>query len=123
MKLSTAFVSPQLVSKDSRVSPDAVEPETSSQGVFVDPKTLLSFPIATAVTSSLSQVLANLTGIDLKTIGFIVALLVGGLIFAITMSDRSARPKTGMAWAVAIGIAAINSLLLYAAMVGINKIK
>ena len=126
MRMADAFVNVRAIAP-TRALEEAesqnTAPQTNSQGVFVDPKTLVSFPIATAVASTISQVLVGLSGEKSPLIGLVVALAIGGLIFAITMSDANARPTTRMGWAVASGIALINSLLLYAAMVGIGQLK
>lgn len=122
MRVADAFVNPKPIKPSTAAIPMAVTPPPSSQGVFVDPKSLVSFPIATAVVSTIAQALIRLIHGHSAIIGLSVAVAVGGLIFAVTMSDSSARPQTKVGWAVAVSIAVINSLLLYAAMVGIGQL-
>lgn len=100
----------------------AAEPKGAGQGVFVDAKSLASFPIAAAVVTTISQIAVKVLGGDLAWVALAVALAVGALIFAITMSDPGARPKSLLNWAIAVAIAIVNSLLLYAAVIGIDQL-
>ena len=93
-----------------------------AQGVFVDPKTLASFPVAAAVVTTVTQVVVKITNGSTAWIALVVALVIGALIVAITMTDVGARPKTKLEWIITLVTAAINSLLLYAAVVGIQQI-
>jgi len=111
--LRSALVSTPTVSQGGAVE---------SQGIFVDPKSLASFPVAAAVVATLSQIAIKISGGQLASVALIVALVVGALIFAITMGEPTARPKTPLDWAIAVAIAIINSLLLYASVVGIKQL-
>ena len=93
------------------------------RGAFVDPISLASFPVAAAVVSTLTQIAVRALGWTVNSVAFIVALLIGALIFLITMTDPQARPKTWKEWLIAASIAFINSMLLYAATVGINQLQ
>jgi len=55
-------------------------------------------------------------------VALILSLLIGALIVAITMSEPSARPKNKREWTIPLGIVMINSLLRYAAVLGIGEI-
>jgi len=95
-----------------------------AQGVFVDPKSLASFPIAAAIATTLSKIAVRWwSGADILWVALPVALLVGALIFAITISDASARPKKLLEWVIAIAIATVNALMLYATVIGIDQLQ
>jgi hypothetical protein len=105
----------------------AVEADTeneaqTTQGVFVDPKTLASFPIAASVVTTISQIVVRAMGGNMVIVALIVSLLIGALIVAITMSEPTARPRKLLEWVITIAIAVINSMLLYAAVVGVGQI-
>ncbi len=95
----------------------------TAQGVFVDPKTLASFPIATAVVTAISQIIVRtVSGANMAWVALAVSFAIGGLIFAITMTEEKARPHGALAWTIAVGVAIVNSLLLYAAASGVGQI-
>jgi|ERR1035437_3868412 sensor c-di-GMP phosphodiesterase-like protein len=98
-----------------------VQPGTA-QGVFVDPKSLASFPIAAAVVTTISQIVVRVMKAEMIWVALIVSLLIGALIVAITMTDPNARPKSKLEWAISLAIAVINCLLLYAAVIGIDQL-
>lgn len=92
--------------------------EESKKGAFVTAAALASFPVASGVVTILWKVVA-LSGVDfLEGRGGIAlaALLVGFVLWATTSSaNGSWRVHAGE-----IGIAVINTALLFAAAVGID---
>jgi hypothetical protein len=90
----------------------------SAEGVFLSAKSLLSFPIASGVVTMLWKLSSHYLKVgDIAVL--IISLLVGALIFAISISDSSARPQGFLGWVIAIGIALINSLFLAASSLGL----
>lgn len=90
----------------------------TAEGVFLSAKSLLSFPIASAVVTTLWKLSSHYWKVgDIAVL--IISLLVGALIFAISISDTSARPQGFLGWIIAIGIALINSLFLAASSLGL----
>jgi hypothetical protein len=127
--LNDVFIRPDVVRSRSEVvdleAADAVvaQPqEIATQGVFVDPKSLASFPIAAAVVTTLAKIAERMLQADPFWVALAVSFAVGALIVAITMTEPTARPKGRLQWTITIAIAVINSGLLFAAVVGIDQI-
>jgi hypothetical protein len=92
-------------------------------GLFTCPESLL-FPVATSLVATIvraSRTLAR-TAIDPTSVALVAAFVVGTMIFAITVSDREARPSDARTWLTAIVSATFNCLLLCAAAVGVEKL-
>jgi len=98
----------------------------SGQGLtvssFVNPQSLASFPGASFVVALLTQTIRSLNA-DLRSalwIPFVVSLVVGSIVFLVSLSDENStsRPTTTPGWIVAIFIAFVNSIVLYLAAIG-----
>jgi len=88
--------------------------------VFITPQSLASFPVASAVVTTLWALAAKMFPWGASTsVLLVLSLVVGGIIFAISVSSPSSQPKDFKAWLVAGAIAVINSLLLAAAALGV----
>jgi hypothetical protein len=90
-------------------------------GVFITPQSLVTFPGASlAVTVVLVLLKKLVPGISTSPwVTLVAALVVGTVIFIITISDADAAPKTRMKWLVAVAIALFNSLYLAASILGL----
>jgi len=102
----------------------AGEPETQSVGAFLTPQSLLSFPVASGAVTLVWKSLGALSS-PLGTanwVPLVVALLVGLIIYLISVSDdKMPKPSGGMR-IVGIGIAVLNAFFLFAAAVGVATV-
>jgi hypothetical protein len=81
----------------------------------------MAFPIASSLVATLWQATSSLGFQDQPYIGFAIALLVGAVVYAITISD----PRLKMTRAerlVGLGIGLFNSVYLYMAAKGIHEL-
>ena len=92
-------------------------------GLFTCPESLV-FAVATSLVATLVRAAKTIarTDLDSTTLALAAAFAVGAAIFAVSMSDRGARPDHGRGWITAIAAAALNCLLLCVAAVGIEKL-
>ena len=97
----------------------AAAAEGSSEGVFLSAKSLLSFPVATATVTFIWKLCQHYWNVGDIWVLYI-SLAVGGLIFLIVISEKSARP-TGIGWIVSVVLAFVNSLFLAASALGLVK--
>jgi hypothetical protein len=91
--------------------------------VFSAPQSLVAFPIATSLIATVTRAARTIGRMesDSPWVPLFAALLAGVVIFGLTMTDADSRPKTAAGWAIAACTAAINSLLLFVAALGIEK--
>jgi len=107
---------------------DAVAAETppaQSTSPFLTPQSVASFPVASGIVYAISQGIAKLPvpAHVSPFIPLVVALLVGAIIYAITFDDkRVPRPSSPREWAISVGIALLNSLLLWTSAIGISTV-
>jgi len=88
--------------------------------VFITPQSLASFPVASAVVTTLWALATKMFPWGASTtVLLVLSLVVGGIIFAISVSSPASQPKEVKGWLVAGAIAVINSLLLAAAALGV----
>lgn len=90
-------------------------------GVFITPKSILTFPTASFVVTFiwlLAQKLFPTWGSS-TWVPVLASLLVGLVIFLATTSDEEAKPKGSQAWFVSGAIAFFNSLYLAASALGL----
>jgi|ERR1700677_1165135 hypothetical protein len=92
----------------------------ASEGAFLSPKSLASFPIASGVVTMIWKLMQHFWNIGDVAVLYI-SLLVGGFIFLIVVSGDSGRPQRMIDWIVSIVIALLNSLLLAASALGLVK--
>jgi hypothetical protein len=90
-----------------------------AEGAFVSSKSLVSFPVASALVTILFKLLQRLLKVNEIAILYI-AIVIGVLIFLIIINNKDARPTEPIGWIVAVLIGAVNSLLLAAASLGID---
>lgn len=99
----------------------AAAPEGESVGVFITPKSLMTFPTASLAVSVLSLLAKTLFpdrgGSAWVTVA--CSLFIGTIIFVATTSDPSVKPQTGRGWFLGTGVALINSLFLAASALGL----
>lgn len=91
--------------------------------VFTVRESLLVFPVATSVVATAARAARTIGGMDSESIvaPLAAALVVGAGIFAASALSEGCRPKSLREWSIAASIAALNSLLLFAAALGIEK--
>jgi hypothetical protein len=91
--------------------------------VFTAPESLLAFPVATSVVATVARAARTIGGVESDSIAapMIAAVLVGAVIFGLTLCHHAARPRTPRDWAISAFVAAANSLVLFAAALGIEK--
>jgi hypothetical protein len=92
-------------------------------GVFTSMQSLVAFPLAVSVVATIARASHTIgrTPFDAITVPLAAALTVGALLTAPTMTDARTRPRGLRAWVVAVAIALVNSLVLFAAALGIEK--
>jgi hypothetical protein len=95
-------------------------PAPSSQGVFLSAQALVSFPVACAVVGLLWKLVQHYWPGTSDFVVLYISLVIGFVIFIITITDPSARPK-GLGWLGSILIAILNSLVLAASALGLVK--
>jgi hypothetical protein len=124
MALSGLFVA--------RIAPSTVKPpfgqtaptgETGNEGegggsvaVFLTPKSLTTFPTASLAVTVLCTLSRNLYPalVTNRWVPIIAAMLVGAIIFLISISDSEVKPKSKIDWLVGGSVAFINALYLAA---------
>jgi hypothetical protein len=102
--------------------PSGALPSPSAVGAFITPQSFVAFPVASglvALASGLAKVLLPAWGAS-NWVPAVIAFVVGGTIFLITVSQPEAAPRSRPSWAVALVVAFFNSLLLLAAALGMS---
>jgi hypothetical protein len=95
--------------------------ETQGVGVFMTPQSLVTFPVASLATS----VVWKLAGIfrpgweKNPWVPLLTALLIGGAIFAASVSNKDTRPTNAGQWTITLAVAVLNSLFLAASALGV----
>jgi hypothetical protein len=89
--------------------------------VFITPQSLASFPVASALVTTLWALSTKMfpTWGASTAVLLVLSLVVGGIIFSISVSAPTSQPKDFKGWLVGGAIAVINSLLLAAAALGV----
>jgi hypothetical protein len=92
-------------------------------GVFTAPQSLVAFPLAISIVVTISRASRTIgrTDFDAIAVPLTAALAVGAGIGALTLSDPRARPRTLAGWSIALLTVLTNSLVLFAAALGIEK--
>ena len=108
----------------SPVRQEGAPPLPHTVGVFTAPQTLLAFPVATSLVTTLARAARTIAGVDLNSplMPLAAALTIGAAMFAITMSQPAARPRTLGGWLIAAVVTFLNCLVLFAAALGIEKL-
>jgi hypothetical protein len=102
--------------------PGAVADAGKPAPVFISAQSLTAFPVSSLVTKLIWEILKRL---DVPHAGgnmcvLVIALIVGGVLFLITIDDANSRPKGGIQWLIALFIGLVNSLFLFAAVIGLS---
>jgi hypothetical protein len=97
----------------------APPPDSDRVGVFTSPQSLTTFGGASAAVTVVWNVLGNVfpTWGTQKWLLLVISLFVGIVIYAISIKPGTTRKDLGIGFAVAL----INSFVLAAAALGINK--
>jgi|SRR5579883_949042 len=93
-------------------------------GIFTVPQSVLAFPIATCVVVTIVRSIRTMARVESGSvvIPLAAALAVGCLIFGAIVSSPQSRPRSTEAWVTEGLVALTNSLVLFAAAVGIEKL-
>jgi hypothetical protein len=88
--------------------------------VFLTPQSIASFPVASLTVSALAAVGERVSiGISYDTTVVGLSLLVGLVIFLISIGDESVKPHGTREWLVSILIGFFNSLFIAGSVLGI----
>lgn len=99
----------------------APPPAPEAVGAFVTPQSFVSFPVASGLVTLAWALCRQLFPWGSSTVvPAVIALLIGAVIFLVTVSEADARPKTLASWVVAVVVGLFNSLVLLAAALGIS---
>jgi len=102
-----------------QTKPRSRGPRTTT-GTFITPQSIMAFPFASSLVAGIWQAIDSLGFHDHNYTGFIVALLVGTVVYTITISDRRLKMTKTERWA-GIGIGLINCFYLYMAASAIHQ--
>lgn len=99
----------------------AGRPKRENPGVFITPKSITTFPVASFVVTLIWVLARKLfpAGGSSIWIPVVSSLFVGLVIFLATTSDEEARPKGPQSWFVSGVVALFNSLYLAASALGL----
>jgi hypothetical protein len=92
-----------------------------SPGVFITPKSISTFPVASFIVTIiwlLAQKLFPAWGSSIW-VPVLASLFVGVVVFLATTSDKEAKPQTPQEWFVSGAVAFFNSLYLAASALGL----
>ena len=108
--------------KDRDTAP-AGSPPCPAAGVFTSMQSIVAFPVSVSVVATIARGSHTIgrTAFDAIAVPLAAAFIVGALLVSLTMTDSRARPRGLRGWAVAVAIAIVNSLVLFAAALGIEK--
>lgn len=92
-------------------------------GVFTSWQSLVAFPVATCVVATTTRAGRTIGRTDFDSIAMplTAALVVGGAMLVATLMDQRTRPRHLRGWITSCAAALVNSLLLFAAALGIEK--
>ncbi len=128
MSLGNLFIA-RTGRKAEKGAPVAAAAPEGAVGVFITPKSLMSFPVASLVvtfTWALAKRLSQGQGAegwgDKSWVPVLVSLVVGAVIFVASTADPDAKPKSRREWIIAVAVALFNSLYLAAASLGLLKL-
>jgi hypothetical protein len=102
---------------------DSLHPQTRSVSVFTAPESLVAFPIATSIVVTIARAARTIAGMDSESVAAPLAgaFVLGSVITIISIIDTRSRPQTLREWLTALFVAATNSLVLFAAALGVEK--
>src|SRR5262245_2530085 len=90
--------------------------------VFAAPQSLV-FAVGTSVVTTVARGAHTIAGVDPESMIPLAAAaaLVGSAIVALSTADGAWRPQSRRDWAAASIVAAVNSAVLFAAALGVEK--
>jgi hypothetical protein len=102
---------------------ELTSPQRSAPAVFTTPQSVTTFSVAICIVATISR--ASRTILHLESESILVPLVTSfaigsGILCAIAI-DGESRPRGLLDWMSAIVVAAVNSLVLFAAALGIDK--
>ena len=114
------IVSPDPTNRD---TPRAGSPSCPVAGVFTSTQSIVAFPVSVSVVATIARASHTIgrTAFDAIAVPLAAAFIVGALLVGLTMTDPRVRPRSLRGWAVAVVVAIVNSLVLFAAALGIEK--
>ena len=95
-------------------------PTTKSQGTFLTIQSLACFGGGTVAVTALVTACEQVLGWKGPAVVYITALVVGAIIWLITIGEPSAKPGTLREWIISGFIAFVNALVLAQAVVGVR---
>lgn len=95
-------------------------PRTTT-GTFITPQSIMAFPFASSLVAGIWQAINSLGLYDHNYVGFLIALFVGAVVYAITISDPRLKMTRAERWA-GLGIGLINCLYLFMAASAIHHL-
>jgi hypothetical protein len=92
-------------------------------GAFTAGQSVVVFPLAISIVVTVTRASRTVVGtaFDSVFIPLAASIIVGCTLFVITVRDRRARPRTAAQWIRTATVAFLNSLVLFAAALGIEK--
>ena len=92
-------------------------------GIFTSTQSIVAFPVSVSIVVTIARASHTIgrTPFDATGAPLAAAFVVGALLVGLTMMDPRARPRGAWAWTAAVAIAIVNSLVLFAAALGIEK--
>ncbi len=102
---------------------DVGDKQARAVGVFTSAQSLVAFPLSTSIVATVTRAGRTIARAEFDSVAIplVAALIVGGALFALTVSDPRARPRTSAGWLAMSATAFINGLLLFVAALGIEK--
>jgi hypothetical protein len=121
MALSDAFVVKLRRHLEKGTTTAAAAPVEGAVAVFLTPKSLTSFPVASSLVCMMWALAKQFFPGWGTSVGVALAasLVVGLVIFVASTTDPDSRPKSPGQWFVSSAVAFFNSLFLAAAAIGI----
>jgi len=89
--------------------------------IFLTPKSLLSFPVASGTAVMLWKVAQRVFGqpAGADWVAVLISLVIGAIIFMVVIGDSQVRPKSLSQWIVAVVVGLVNSLYLATSVLGL----
>lgn len=91
--------------------------------LFTMPQSLATYAVAICVVATVTRAVRTILRPDAESLAVPLAasIVVGALISAAVASDPRTRPRGVLEWTMAAAVAAVNSLVLFVAAIGIDK--
>ena len=98
-------------------------PSDQATAVFITPKSLMTFPVASSAVTFLWLLAQRLFQDWGKSpwVAVVIALVLGVVILIASTGDSEVRPKSRRDWTIAILVGLLNALYLAASAMGLVK--